>query len=119
MSTFYYLFLAYGLSNVVVFGKIFDKPRSWISKQSSFLKKLLECMMCISVWVGFLLSFFIWSPALHANLDNPIVDWHYGMFYPVALFLDGLFTSGCVWVIHTVQEMCERISPKKDTTHPQ
>lgn len=114
MSIFIYTFVAYGMTNILVFGKIFDKPRSWVCKKSSFLKKLLECMMCLGAWVGFCLSFFFFSPVMSLKLVNPILDWHIGMFYPGSLFLDGMFTSGIVWVIHTIQEYFERSNPVKN-----
>lgn len=108
MIFFYYIFMAYGLTNILVYGKIFNKPRAWISKKSSFLKKLLECMMCLSTWTGMLSSIFFWSPLMSLQLENRILNWHYGMIYPLAIFLDGMFTSGIVWVIHNIEEMCER-----------
>lgn len=108
MVLFYYIFMTYGLTNILVFGKIFDKPRTWISKKSSFLKKLFECMLCLGTWTGMLASFFIWSPVLSLQIENQILAWHYGMFYPLAIFLDGMFTSGIVWVIHSGQECFER-----------
>ncbi len=100
--------MTYGLTNILVYGKIFDKPRSWISQKSSFLKGLLNCMLCLSTWVGMLSSFFFWSPVMSLQIENQILDWHYGMFYPLAIFLDGVFTSGVCWIIHTGQEFFER-----------
>lgn len=103
-----YSFIAYGLTNILVHGKIFDKPRHWIINKSSFFKGLLTCMMCLSTWVGMLLSFTLFSPVMSLKLVNPILDWHYGMFYPVIIFLDAMFTSGIVWVIHNIEEFFER-----------
>ncbi len=103
----FFILLAYGFTNILVYGKIFDKPRAWISNKSNFFKQLLECMMCCGTWVGFALSFFVWSPVLSFNINNDILNWHYGMFYPLAMFLDGMFASGSVWVIHTIQEYYE------------
>jgi hypothetical protein len=116
MAIFYYIFMTYGLTNILVFGKIFDKPRTWVSKKSPFLKKLLECMMCLSTWVGILASIFFWSPVMSLKLENTILDWHYGILYPLAIFLDAMFTSGSVWIIHTIQEFFERaFNPQKPT----
>lgn len=108
MAIFYYIFVTYGLTNILVFGKIFDMPRNWVMKKIPFLKGLLTCMMCLSTWMGMLASFFFWSPVMALNIENPILDWHYGMFYPLAMFLDAMFTSGTVWIIHTIQETFER-----------
>jgi hypothetical protein len=100
--------MTYGLTNILVFGKIFDTPRAWIIKKIPFLKGLLTCMMCLSTWVGMLASFFFWSPVMSLKLENMILNWHYGMLYPLSIFLDGMFTSGIVWIIHTIQESFER-----------
>ena len=112
MTTLYYIFMTYGLTNILVFGKIFDKPRNWVSDKSSFLKGLLGCMMCLSTWVGMISSLFFFSPVMSLKLVNPILDWHYGIVFPLAIFLDAMFTSGTVWVIHTVQEAFERAFKK-------
>jgi hypothetical protein len=58
--------------------------------------------------VGFFLSFFFFSPVMSLKLENPILNWHFDMLYPFALFLDAMFTSGIVWFIHTIQEYFER-----------
>lgn len=108
MTIFFYIFMAYGLTNILVFGTIFNRPRAWIIKKIPFLKGLLECMMCLSTWVGMLSSFFFFSPVMSLNIENQILNWHYEMFFPFAIFLDAMFTSGTVWIIHTIQETFER-----------
>jgi len=100
--------MTYGLTNILVYGKIFDRPRAWIIKKIPFLKDLLGCIFCSGYWVGMLSSFFFWSPVMSLKLENLILDWHYGMFYPLALFLDGMFTSGIIWVAHNIEEFFER-----------
>ena len=108
MTILYYIFMTYGLTNILVFGKIFDKPRTWLSNKSKFLKGLLNCVMCVSVYIGILSSLFFYSPVLALKIDNLILNWHYGMFYPFALFLDAMFTSGVCWLIHNFEEAFER-----------
>ena len=93
-----YVLLAYGITNIIVYGNIFDGLRSFVSK-SKFLGKLFSCPMCCSTWVGFILStIFI----LTANL-TPI-----GLFFTLptllTIFLDGCFTSGAVWLIFVIEE---------------
>lgn len=100
--------MTYGLTNILVYGKIFDVQRNWLIKKIPFLKGLLTCMMCLSTWVGMLSSFLFWSPLMALKIETWAFDLHIGTFYPFIVFLDGMFTSGCVWVIHTIQEYFER-----------
>jgi hypothetical protein len=95
---FVYILLAYGITNIVVFSTLFEPLRDLLGK-SSFLDKLINCPMCFSTWVGFGLSTLL---ILTANI-TPV-----GMFFtlPVLLtiFLDGCFTSGCVWLLYILEE---------------
>ena len=54
MELLIWLLAAYGMSQILVYGSIFDTPREWITKKSKFFGDLLGCMMCTSTWVGFL-----------------------------------------------------------------
>jgi hypothetical protein len=45
------LLACFGLTNILVNGKILDKFRELISK-NSFLKDLIGCSMCTGWWVG-------------------------------------------------------------------
>lgn len=108
MEILYYVLMTYGLTNILVYGKIFDVPRNWIIKQIPFLKGLLTCMMCLGTWVGMLSSFFFWSPVMSLKIENDILNFNIGMVYPFAIFLDAMFTSGTIWLIHTLQEHFEK-----------
>lgn len=62
--------------------------------------------MCLSTWWGFGLSFIFYklgynelTPVGSMGVENPILS----------VFLNGLFTSGSVWLIHNLEEMMERI----------
>lgn len=116
MEIFYFMIVAYGMANILVYGKIFDKPRNWVTSNSEFLKKLLSCIFCTGWWVGVYLSLLLFSPALALKLDNPILNWGLYGIYPLALFFDGCFTSGICWLIHNVQEWFEfnARKPKKN-----
>ena len=51
------ILVSYGISNIVVFGAIFEKLRDYAMAFSpNFWGKLLTCMMCTPFWVGFFLS---------------------------------------------------------------
>ena len=57
--------LAYGFSNIMVYGSIFEGFRNTISLLGAkfsvfkFFSDLLSCMMCTSTWVGFFLGLVI------------------------------------------------------------
>ena len=53
-----FLLLSYGITNIAIFGSIFESWRNFCKKISpSFFGKLFSCPMCLSTWVGFTLSY--------------------------------------------------------------
>jgi len=99
-----FLLLSYGITNIAIFGSIFEGWRNFCKKISpSFFGKLFSCPMCLSTWVGFVLSYTL----LTFGFDTPMFN--YGVdIVPLAIFLDGCLTSGGVWIIHNFEEMLER-----------
>ena len=89
MEFIIWIIAAYGMSQIVVFGSIFNKPRKWITKHSTFFGDLLECMMCTSTWVGL--------------ITIPYTN----------IFFDGMVASGGVWTINAIVEWHEENRPKK------
>lgn len=114
MIIFLWMIMSYGLSNILVYGSIFNGPRNLINKWAAnehtpfqgfwvFLSDMLKCMMCTPTWVGFFLGFFIYSP-IHEYLEVPIyVSW----------FFDGMLCSGSVWAINAIIEWFEENRPPK------
>ena len=83
------ILVSYGISNVIVFGTLFESFRELMDDLSpNFFGKLFSCMMCTPWWVGFFLS-------LGAQLSG------YTQFSPSCLI------SGTTWLIHTIQEHLE------------
>ena len=103
METLIWILAAYGMSQIVVFGAIFDKPRDWITKNSTFFGDLLSCMMCTSTWVGFFFAITFYSPTL-TMVTIPYSN----------VFFDGMLASGSVWAINAVVEWFEENKPKED-----
>jgi len=112
-TLFTFIILAYGWTNIMVFGtSIIQIWREfWQRKSPNFLGKLFSCPMCLGTWVGFLLSFifqsFGWDTPISnigAGVSNLPVD-----VFIVTIFLDGIFTSGAVWILHNLEEMFERL----------
>lgn len=64
MNLLYFVLVCFGLTSIIVYGKIFDKIRpSW---------KLFNCCACMGFWVGL----FVWiiSPfSTLFNFDNSVV----------------------------------------------
>jgi hypothetical protein len=103
-----WMVMAYGMSNILVFGSIFNGPRNFINRWGSdefapfqsfgaFISKMLECMMCCSVWIGFFYGLFLYSP-VHEILG---VHKYYSWFF------DGMLASGSVWAINAIIEWFE------------
>jgi hypothetical protein len=108
MEILIWILAAYGMSQILVFGSIFDKTRQWITNQSTFLGDLLECMMCTSTWVGFFFSIAFYSPTI-SMVTIPYSN----------IFFDGMLASGSVWAINAVVEWFEENKPpKNDDTGP-
>lgn len=109
MKIFLFILLAYGITNIAVFGSIFERWRNfWYKKSPKIFGKLFTCPMCLSFYVGWILSQLF----NYYGLSTPFSE--YGVNYlPLLLFLDACFTSGCVWIIHTIQEAFERSNPEK------
>ena len=107
-----WMVMAYGISNILVYGSIFNGPRNFINKWGdskyplngfgAFLSKMLSCMMCCSVWVGFFYGIFLYSP-VHELL---------GVHNYYSWFFDGMLASGSVWAINAIVEWFEENRPK-------
>jgi len=100
-----FILLNYGISNIIVYGSIFEGFRSfWERVSPNFFGVLFNCMVCTPFWTGLILSltFKSVSPFNSAGVD----------FIPFSIFLDGCLSSGTVWLLHTFQEMMERTSQK-------
>ena len=99
------ILVSYGISNIIVFGSIFEKLRNWADLVSpTFFGKLLTCMMCTPFWVGFFLSLgsYLSGYTQFSPFYNQGVECVY-----LSIFLDSCLLSGTTWLIHTIQEYLE------------
>lgn len=104
MNTLLFILLSYGITNILLFGSIFSGWRNfWLKHSPTFFGKLFTCPMCLSTWVGFILSYFF----SYLNYETPFTTYGIDILY-LKIFLDGCFTSGCVWLIHNFEEAFER-----------
>ena len=104
MKILLFVLLAYGITNIIVFGSIFKGWRDfWDRINPSFFGKLMSCPLCLSTWVGGILSFVF----NYYGYSTPFLT--YGVTcLPLIIFLDACFSSGAVWLLHTIQEAFER-----------
>jgi hypothetical protein len=110
MELFTWILAAYGMSQILVYGSIFENQRNLIHRIGNpdgkripvitdlfhFLSGLISCMMCTSTWVGFFMSFF-YSPSCELlNINNFM-----------SIFFDGMLASGSVWAVNSIIEYFE------------
>jgi hypothetical protein len=95
--------LCYGITNIIVFGSIFENFREFFNKWGvkspigRFIHELITCPMCFATWFGFVFGAFIYSPMANILEVKPIYSW----------IFDGFLASGCVWIINTCVEFLE------------
>ena len=108
MNLVIWAMVAYGMTNILVYGSIFKGLRTSIHKwgdndtgffqpMGQFLSGLISCVLCTSTWVGFFLSLVFFSPSDYYVGANPYFSW----------FFDGMLASGTVWMINSVVEYWE------------
>ena len=100
MEIFIWILSAYGMSQIIVFGSIFENFRQWIIRNSKFFGDLVQCMMCTSTWVGFFFSFAFFSPTT-TMIVIPYTN----------IFFDGMLASGSVWALNAIVEWFEKNVP--------
>jgi hypothetical protein len=110
-----WMIIAYGLSNIVVYGSIFNGPRTAINKASNtpgfplrgffiFVSDAIKCMMCFGFHCGWFLSIALYSPVHEMLGMTPWTSW----------FFDAMLGSGSVWAINAIIEWFEENRPKKE-----
>lgn len=84
----------YGITQIITEATIFEWLRSTFSNSKNdvdkFFGKLISCFLCCSVWVGFLLSVWVWSPSSILWPEIPFGN----------VFIDGMIGSTIVWFLH-------------------
>ena len=80
------IFVLYNITQIVTESVLFSKVR-----KIKILSPLLTCFLCTSVWISFLLSFFLFDLAKYLEYDY---SW----------FWNGLFFSSITWFIHIIEQ---------------
>lgn len=108
-----WILMAYGMTNIVVYGSIFNAPRDFIKKWSEdefapfqgvgqFISKMISCPMCFGTWFGFFAGAFLYSPTYETL----------GIIKTFSWFFDGMLASGGVWVVNSIIEWFEQNRPQ-------
>jgi hypothetical protein len=109
--TIIYSIATYGASFWLVYGEgpfeIFTKFRNFIEKVNPQLRRAYNCMNCTPAQVGLVLS-TINTLFAHNVAFTPfnLLLFGTGLWW-VIIPLDAMFTSGIVYLIHTLQEAIE------------
>jgi hypothetical protein len=115
MNLVIWAMVAYGMTNILVYGSIFGGLRqsihNWGNNElapfnflGKFLSGLISCVLCTSTWVGFFLSLAYFSP--NADLI--------GLNKILSVFFDGMLSAGLVWAINSIVEWFEENRPSNN-----
>lgn len=115
LKIFAYIFYAYGLTTIVVYGRgpfgICEVIRNLAARISDGLGQLFSCPLCFSTWVGIGTSLLdiLLLKSVELTPFNIILA-SLGGFWGSALIvlLDAFFTAGMVWLLHQFEEALER-----------
>jgi len=109
-----WMVMAYGITNIIVYGSIFNGPRNFIRKWSesklplnsfaTFIRNMTSCFMCCGVWIGFFYGILLYSPVHEMLGVNSWYSW----------FFDGMLASGTVWIINSIVEWFEENRPSNN-----
>lgn len=113
LIVFLYCIMAYGFSNMMVFGsgpfRIFERIRNLTSRISEHFGSLFTCMMCFPAnlgWVASVIDWFLIKNVAFTPFNILLAGT--GMWW-LALILDCFFTSGIVWLIHNIESFFENL----------
>lgn len=95
---------SYGLTNIIVYSTLFRPIREFFMKRINFIYELMSCVMCTGFWSGVLLSSLLFSPSNELFLLNDTNV----LLILLKLIIDGLLSSGIVYIINTIVEKLER-----------
>jgi hypothetical protein len=93
----FWIIAGYGMTSILVWGSIFEKPRIFIKKHSKFFGDLISCTLCTATWVGFFMSLML-DGLINTYLDLPVYT---------TVFFDGMFMAGAVWALNAIVEFFE------------
>lgn len=85
--------LNYGITQIITESTLF-KPFRNLFPLKSWLGTFIRCFLCISVWVGFIISTLIYSISYnYLYIYNPIMS----------IFVDGIILSAASWLLYSLE----------------
>ena len=108
MTTLIFILICYGACNNLIYGSLFQGYRDFLEKFGTggySLYKLFTCFMCLGTWMGFAVSGILYYFGFSSltPMGSITLPW-------LMIFMNGLVSTGGVWLIHTLQEALESIS---------
>lgn len=98
----FFIIGCYGITNILVNGKIFLPLRNFLSKKNNFLYSLISCMMCTGFWIGvFMFLLFQYIGIFFIPITQNILNYIF-----MTIFTGG-FTSGIIWLIYLLVKYIE------------
>jgi hypothetical protein len=92
MEIIIFIISCFGASFIIINGSIFNTPREWITKRSSFANGLLSCIVCTGTWVGFFTSFMLGSLSLKYFPTYPVIN----------IFYDGMISAAGCYILDSI-----------------
>lgn len=108
MTTLIFILICYGACNNLIYGSLFQGYRDFLEKFGTggySFYKLFTCFMCLGTWMGFAVSGILYYFGFSSltPMGSITLPW-------LMIFMNGLVSTGGVWLIHTLQEALESIS---------
>lgn len=64
-----------GITIILTQSSLFEKLRDWVSSYSDMTRELVNCAMCMGVWVGFIMSFVFSCNFIHLSFCTSVCAW--------------------------------------------
>ena len=91
MDLLYFILASWGMTQILVYGTIFENQRDWIMEKSDWLGTLIHCPMCTGFWVGV----FLWL----VNGTTTLFNYDYSLMTALCL---GCLSSGASYVFSVI-----------------
>jgi hypothetical protein len=104
-SFYYYIIFSWGITHLLVSGRIFESLRNWFLIKIPIFGELLNCYQCTSFWVGLIFCYFFKDlPNISHNIDLFYVDFN----------IDPLIYAGMVCgIIPFISLLFNRLIPER------
>jgi hypothetical protein len=83
MSLLSWVFVCFGITTIITLSKLFEPLRQRVKERSNFFGEMIVCNLCMSFWVGFIVSLCYYSPT-----NN--------------MFFDACLASGSCWLLYCI-----------------